>query len=147
MIQILFTTSDKLMSKWIRKITNEPVSHCAIQVGNFVIHSSVNGVEILPYDIFSQKNRIIYRISKSVLDSRVRTSLENTWGKKYDFGALLYLGLRYLFPRIIPKQNLWQTSSLYLCTEFVSSTVLNESDSLITPYKLYLKLFEERLKQ
>lgn len=60
----------------------------------------------------------------------------------YDFGALFYLALRVLFPWL-PKKNLWQTSGMFLCTEWVTEVLEGEEDSMITPYKLFLRLKEE----
>jgi len=69
------------------------------------------------------------------------------YGKaSYDFKALLWCGLmltlRRWFPKWIPKQNLWQSSGMFMCTELITA-ILGEVDSMITPYQLYLKLTME----
>jgi len=57
-------------------------------------------------------------------------------GSMYDYGAFLYIGLKCLLP-FLPKINLWQTTGMFLCTEWVQEVLGREIDSMITPYKLY----------
>jgi hypothetical protein len=64
-------------------------------------------------------------------------------GNFYDFGALFYLGLRSLFP-FLPKANLWQTTGMFLCTEWITEVVDGKENSMITPHQLYLKLKGEQ---
>jgi len=61
-IEVLFTRSDLPGSRWIREITGESVSHCAILYYNKVIHSSYWGVERLNYTDFIKHNVIVYRV-------------------------------------------------------------------------------------
>ncbi len=139
-MEILFTTTDSIASRFIRDITGEPVSHCVVRVGEFVIHSSFKGVVIEPYDLFRKNNKILYRILGLTYPSKIRRTLSKYYGKMYDYPALLYLGLRYLLPSIVPKQNLWQTTGMFICTEFITQLLEEKEDSMITPYKLYLRL-------
>ena len=145
-MQILFTRSNTILSKTICAITKEPVSHCALKVGPFVIHSNLLGVRIVPYNVFASSHEIVYNINKIELNESIKTVLKECYGKPYDIGALIYLGLRFLFPQLMPKQNLWQTTGMFLCTEFITKMIDMKEDSLITPYKLYLKLTEKKVK-
>lgn len=139
-MEILFTTTNLITSRLIKKITKEPVSHCAIRIGAFVIHSNFKGVIIEPYSVFIRANQVIYKISGLTYPIKIDRTLRKHYGKSYDFGALFFLGLRYLCPKLVSKQNLWQSTGMFLCTEFVTQFLDEKENSLITPYKLYLKL-------
>ena len=140
-MQILFTYKpNNLFSKLIRDITKEPVSHTAIRVGEFVIHSNFRGVNIEPYTRFSASNKIAYSVDMVADPNKIRNTLDKYWKKWYDVPALFYIGLRYLFPKLMPKANLWNSSDMFICTEFVTQVVDAKADSLITPYQLYLRL-------
>lgn len=141
-MQIIFTRNSSPVSKWIRAITSEPVSHCAIRVGEFVIQSNLLGVNIVPFRVFARTNKIVYTTFVSTVEGRISRILDLYYGSFYDFGALLFLFLRYTLPGYTPKQNLWRASGMFLCTEFVTKVIDDTEDSLITPYKLYKKLAE-----
>lgn len=137
-MKILFTQSPLIASRLIRKITGEPVSHCAIEIDGTVIHSNFLGVHPQSAEGFRDHCTVWGEVP---FPDDFKKMFEQTcagWGRRYDFGALLYLALRYLLPWL-PKKNLWQTSGMYLCSEWVSS-YFGEEDAMITPYRLYLKL-------
>lgn len=140
-MNILFTKNNSVVSKLICGITKEPISHCAIQVGRFVIQSNFRGVHVVGLDSFIKHNNIEFFISVAFDKEKLLTSLEKHLGHWYDTLGLLYLALKYLFP-FLPKKNLWQNSGMYLCTEFVTDILFEKPDSMITPYQLYLKLKE-----
>ena len=158
MIELLFTTTDKPISRMIRYMTREPVSHVAIRIANLVIHSSVTGPELRTYQYFAYHYKIVHKVTISNRWTPYDiTDLFTKYDRKlYDYWALAYLGLRYAALRFIglklPKANLWAVSGMYTCTEFVTKIVFGKEDSLITPYKLYLKVrdayaFENRNQQ
>lgn len=125
----------------IRKITGEPVSHVAIRMRGIVTHSNFLGVHTEWHEDFYKHSTIRYFVPIRDLDNvRLWASLLTAQRKPYDFGAMFYLGLRYLFPKWMPKQNLWQSSGAYMCTEFVTYVLKGEPDSMITPYQLYQQL-------
>lgn len=144
-MNILFTKSNSLMSRIIRAVTKEPVSHCAIEDGGFVIHSNLLGVHIESLEHFSKKCEIGYSVEASITIVQVRNSLAKYEGSGYDIGGLLYLGLRLVLP-CLPKKNLWQSSGMFLCTEWVTEVLDGTADSLITPYGLYQRLIEQKEK-
>jgi hypothetical protein len=126
------------MSRTIRAVTAEPVSHVVIATGEHYIHSNMLGVRADPISgksigtpLYTIDIADDYEKLLSLFVKRSRSS--------YDFGAILYLALRRVF-RFLPKKNLWQCSGMYLCTEWVTEFVDGEADSMITPYKLYLRL-------
>lgn len=142
-------------SKLIMELTGESVSHTVIRNGNFVYQSSFSGVEQVRTNDFLSKYTVGFSLCPSVYgryrlnDDLVERLIERVVklrGTPYDFPSLLYLGLRYslfnAFKISIPKKNLWQVSGLFLCTEFVEDVIGINTDSMITPYKLYLKLKE-----
>lgn len=138
-MDIIFTRNNTILSRLIRKVTGEPVSHCALDFAGWIIHSNLYGARVdLPQE-FDKHNDIVYRVTVPFdLDKLVHTLVGST-GSRYDFGALLYAGLRCVLP-FLPKQNLWQCTGMFLCTEFVTSILYNTEDSEITPYQLYQRL-------
>lgn len=151
-MQILFTKSQSVLSKAIRDITKEPVSHVALQFGWFVVHSNLLGLHIETADTFKKHSEVVYNLAPAKDDEskdliKLNNLLEQFEGSWYDFGGLIFLGIvLFLKARIkisLPKVNLWQSSSMFLCTEWVTEYLDGMPDSMITPYKLYLKLVSE----
>lgn len=144
MTEILFTTTSTPGSVLIRKITGEPVSHCAIRFDDLVVHAAIGGVQVNSYEKFAAEHVIALRVSLSEGDIQKTAPY---LGDRYDYGALLFLGVRYILKSIglpTPKVNLWQSANMYICTEFVTSDILNKEDTTITPYQLYLKLLGDK---
>ena len=141
------------VSKLIMELTGESVSHTVIRNGDFIYQSSFAGVEQVKAADFLAEYNVIYslkphseRLNEADLVERLIERMVDLRGTLYDFPGLLYVGFRYslfcAFNLDIPKKNLWQISGMYICTEFVEDIIDIESDSMITPYKLYLKLKE-----
>lgn len=141
-IQIHFTKSRSPLSWLIRKVTKEPVSHCAIQYKEWIIHSNLLGVRALPANKFS--NQIQYSVPAEVSLNGLVEALVAHGRASYDFGAILFLFLRLIFPRFVPKKNLWQSSGMFMCTEWVTQVLGGEADSMITCMKLYKKLSDKQ---
>src|SRR5690606_29383593 len=106
--------------------TREPVSHVAIEVyRSFIIHSNLKGVSIDWGDNFRKSNRILFELeSVTRMDhlNKLNNLMDNV-DSNYDYGALLYLGLKLLLKKVginLPKKNLWQTTGMYMCTEWVT---------------------------
>jgi len=140
-MKVLFTSSNSPLSRLIRKITGEQVSHCALRVYDCVIHSNLLGVHMEPFESFNSS--IIESVELPDNLEKVINLLAKYDGNFYDFGALFYLGLRSLFP-FLPKANLWQTTGMFLCTEWITEVVDGKENSMITPHQLYLKLKGEQ---
>lgn len=138
-MRILFTKNNTLLSRLIRHVTGEDVSHCVLEVHGWLVHSNLYGVHAeLPQDF---KSDVVYSVEVPYNPEGVIRALAAYQGRMYDFGALLYLGLRVLCPWL-PKKNLWRSSGMFLCTEWITAVLNGKEDSMITPYQLY-----ERLKQ
>lgn len=136
-MRILFTKSKSLLSYLICAVTKEPVSHCALEIHGWVIHSNLYGVHAEPLEDF--RGEIVYSVEVPYKEEALISGMAKYQGRMYDVGALLYLGLKYLLP-FLPKKNLWQSSSMFLCTEWVTQVLDGRADSMVTPYKLYERL-------
>jgi hypothetical protein len=139
---ILFTTSKYPTSWLIRKITGEDCSHCAIQIGKQVIHCNFLGVQKEKYEDFIKKNQVkhsMFYAGTMVENLTADGFFDRYKSAKYDFFALIYLGLRYLLP-FMPKVNLWQTTGMFMCTEFITEVLEGKENSLLTPHQLYIRL-------
>jgi hypothetical protein len=140
-VKVLFTCSNNPLSYLICKLTREPVSHCAIQVGDHVLHSTLQGLKLEHISTFTKHRKIVCSVKLRVdLGEEAAHPRSGT----YDYLGLLYLGLRY-FARDylgirLPKYNLWQITGMYTCVELVSKELTGEEYSMMTPYQLYLYL-------
>ena len=142
-MRILFTCGHNPVSTAICYLTKEPMSHVAIEVEDYIIHSALLGTQIVTKKDFLDTHTVIAALPMSRYKLRsILAMLEED--ASYDFPGLLYLGLRYALKRVfgwsIPKVNLWTISGIYTCTEFVTKVISETEDSMITPYQLYLRL-------
>lgn len=142
-MNILFTRGSNPVSKAIVYLTNEPMSHVAIEMDDYVIHCALLGTQLVTKKHFCDTHEVVATIPMTKCSLRkILAMLEAD--SAYDYPGLLYLGLRYVLKRIfgwsIPKVNLWAISGIYTCTEFVTKVISPTEDSMITPYQLYLKL-------
>ena len=141
-MRILFTKSGSPLSRAIMAVTKEPVSHCALECAGWIIHANLYGVHVELPQTFQSHSQIVYTVDIPLDIDRVMNVLAKNELKYYDLGAILYLALRYWLP-CLPKKNLWQSSNMFLCTEWVTEVIDGKADSMITPYQLYLKLKEK----
>jgi len=150
-MKVLFTKSNLPLSKWIRGITHEPVSHVALEFPEFgiVIQSNLLGVGIVWADYFRKHETVVYELQKNTDDPKdkecITEFLDKNYGSWYDFGALIFaglcIGLKRLLPFLpMPKKNLWHASGTFTCTEFVSDEIFDHEETMITPYQLYHQL-------
>jgi hypothetical protein len=150
-VRILFTYGHNPLSSAIRHITDEPVSHVAIQTDqDRIIHSNFLGLHIEDSEDFFFFSRLFDFIEVEVDDIKFYSRLAALHAeyRGYDFKALLFLGIRYLLPKSwTPKVNLWEVTNQYICTELVSFMLDGEPDSMITPYQMYLKLKQKEANQ
>lgn len=145
MIEIAFTYSNKWFSKTIRNITKEDISHVVIIIDNtWVLHSNLLGVQVQHIDHFLKSSFIRDRIKIDRDEKEVIATFAKYEGSGYDIGAMLFLGIsikmRATFPKFTPKQNLWQTTGMFLCTEFLSSIIEQKENGMLTPGQLRTNL-------
>ncbi len=136
---VLFTTGKNPISWLIRKVTGDDCSHCVLQIGDIVLHSDFLGVRVEPISFFSRRVKILHSVEVPSVGIPLEKILAKHTGRWYDIPGFIYLGLRLLFP-FLPKNNLWQTTGMYLCTELVTSVLDEKEHSTITPHKLYIVL-------
>ena len=143
-MRLLFTQSDQFGSRFIRSVTGEEVSHVAIQLGRFVLHSTLDrGVHIVSIRRFLATREVIHSIKIDAKFNQILAILAKYEESPYDYGAFLYLGMRILLSKIgieIPKANLWGTTGMFLCTEFVTQVLYGEELDYLTPGQLYRRL-------
>lgn len=123
----------------ILNVTKEPVSHVAIQVGSYVMHSDLLGVHIVMLETFIKTHSVVYEIEQKFDENALMKTFAECDQKHYDYGGFIYLGLTYLIPWL-PKKNLWRSSGAFLCTDFVSTVEWGEANGSLSAYQLYLKL-------
>jgi len=149
-MRLIWTKNERAVSSVIRMITGEPVSHCALQYGPFIIHSNFLGVHIEWAPAFFKNTVVVYEISLEASSeniSKLNKTLLDTQFHFYDFGAMLYLGLKFFlrnhFKVALPDINLWQDKHLFTCTEFITKFYYGKSDSLVAPFQLYNQIKED----
>jgi hypothetical protein len=117
--------------------------------GVSVVHSNMHGVNVQPQHLFMRDgNRIIHSVEIPDSAENIRKLMEllkRTQGNCYDTMGLLFAGVMLFCRKALglrkwPKQNLWQSSGMYLCTEFVSEYLEGKADSMITPHELYERI-------
>lgn len=143
---ILFTASDSILSRAIRDVTGEPVSHCAIRASGFVIHFNLLGLRVESWEEFCGHSLVLFEVPVQDNWPALIAMIDHGFHAWYDFPGLLFDGMvmwaRSHLPKWapLPDSNLWQMSGMYLCTEFVTEFLNGKPDSSVTPYQLYQAL-------
>lgn len=136
---LLFTRNNTVVSRLIRAITGEKVSHVAIDLGDFIVHASFPIITTVSKKDFYKKYEVLYNIEEELVVNPVEYI-----GRFYDFSALFFAGVLYLLRKLTGKRlyktNLFNITGLFMCTELAQVSLGEEIDSLETPYQLYLKL-------
>ncbi len=145
MIQVVFTARDTFVSRAIRYLTGEEVSHVAIRCGDIVVHSTgKGGVEQTTWSEFSSNYEVKLQALTPGNKRQILNVAKRLKDAPYDYTGLTWLAIRYVIKKYfrinIPKVNLWQLSGMFTCTEFVTEVIDGDEDSLITPYQLYERL-------
>lgn len=161
-MKIVFSKNSSILSKLIRWVFDEPVSHMAIVFNEdsgcgVVFQSNLLGCHIMWLKSFYKKNNILIQKSYGLpleLENSVWSDLVNKLdGKPYDYKGALYLlwrGLLHKFFRLpIPETNPWNDSGAYFCDELYEALpdIFDEVEggvSMRTPFMLSQKLTEGR---
>jgi hypothetical protein len=146
-LKVLFVKGNSLFSKFICWALEEPVSHVALMFDKtFVVHSNLLGVNIDCVGHLRKSHQILFEVDVPVeneYDKLVQT-VDLYEGKSYDYFALIYLGYRAILKKCFglpfPLYNRLDSPDKFLCTEFVTSVIDHKTDSVISPYQLYLRL-------
>ena len=149
MISAIFSKNNTLLSKLIRWIASEPVSHIAIGLDNrLIFESNLYGTHPKWLSSFLKKNEIVFQIDFIFTlekEEDIYLKIPQYSDRRYDFGALFYMiyrGILYkLFKIPIPETNLFGKEDQFLCVELAKLIDPSlENLETITPYQLYLKL-------
>jgi hypothetical protein len=147
-VTALFTKNKSPGSWLIRKITRQPVSHVALVFYNhgecLVFHSKLlGGVELLPLAKFLEKNEIVAEAPTGISTNQLFDIFhlqERAPSAAYDYGAILFWFFVLMLGRLgfkRPKSNLWQTSSVFLCTEVLFQALNWPQRRMLTPWEVY----------
>jgi hypothetical protein len=154
-MKILFTRNSLPLSRLIRWVLKEPVSHLAIVFDDhLVFHSNLMGVHLEWFNSFKKHHEIVYEVTLfgMTLEQEERTYraiVDQFDGAPYDFKGLLYFGVRgflwRLFGTPFPAHNPWGSRRAFLCTEVIGTlpqwamlrpTAYTGLD-MISPYQIY----------
>jgi len=128
-MRLVFTTSDRILSKLIRWTFQEDVSHCGILFDEkLVFHSSLFGVEIQGIYAFQKISRIMHIIDiplpLNAEEAIYQRLLEKYEGESYDYRAFAYFVwcafLYRIFGWPFPDKNVWQRPEDFLCDGFLA---------------------------
>lgn len=152
-MKILFCRGSSILSHTICGVTGDDISHCALEFPDLgiIVHSNLLGINLEWSGYFRKHTTIVHEV-KYTIDSlqnelNLSTMLdqyENSW---YDIGALLFVGISLVLKHYLhipmPKKNLWQTTGMFLCTEWITKYIDGKEDSMITPRQLYERIKEQ----
>jgi len=151
-IVYVFSSNKKIGSKLISRASSyfdrdvrkayksTPVpSHVAVILDDmFVIESTLStGVRVIPLSSWLSNNTVIQSVQSTSNTDKVSSALLSVWGAKYDWLGILYFACKLLIPGL-PKENKWQNSRKYFCTEFAARLSGTKPD--VTPARLYMEL-------
>jgi len=152
MIRLMWTKSNKPLSKLIRWIFNEPCSHFAIVFDDrFLFQSNLKGAHPTFFNWFLSENEIVHELvfrTPVYIEEAIWDKITSRFNKPkpYDYGAFFYLGIRGLghkwfgFP--LPTKNLWGDRDYYMCLELAQclDLIIRVPANLdaLTPQQLWL---------
>lgn len=140
--RLLFTRGRSTWSDTICEVLQEPVSHVSVFHKGWVYHSDLLGVRREKFADFRKRQKVIIMLDIDPIQD-IEAKYEQYRRSWYDVGAGLFIGLSFLARRYLriplPKSNLWQSSGMFICTEWATIST-SEVDSMITPHGLYRKL-------
>ena len=122
MVKIGFSTTNKILSRLIRKVTGAKVSHVWFLVEvyekSFVIQADIGGVTITPFSDWEKKWRVV-----EIVSPKIEINLAPAWdmlGQKYDYAGLVGCAWVYL-GRVFKKKwaNPLASSHALFCSEYI----------------------------
>lgn len=131
MVYVGFSTTNAILSRFIRWVTKSEVSHTFLVFDLYgrawVLEAGFFGVTMLPVDKF-QKDNIIKTMAAipEIGDEHIAKAMDDL-GDRYDFGGLLGSAVVIVGRWFKRKwKNPWQDSKAMFCSEFVV-TILQEA--------------------
>ena len=158
--RIGFSTGTRMLSRIIRWFSRSSVSHAWLLYWDvdfnrdMVLESTLEGVRIIPFDVFQKHNKIIKVFTPSFSLKVGWAKVGEHLGECYDFTGLLgmiFVILGRWFKR--RWRNPWNSTKGLFCSEFVAS-VLQWSQapnteywdpSIMTPEDLYEYMLARRI--
>lgn len=154
---ILFHTKGFSPFSWgIRALTQSHWNHCGLYVDGHVIEALGKGVVKNPIDNYIGNKRYDLKIVALRPEAFMGTEeynlgiekavayVQKMVGVKYDWGAIIFLGLKYILKGCKKKfpiaNNLFQSREKFFCSELICTACYNISSMI--PY-----LFQGRTKQ
>ena len=128
-MKILLTKTDGLFSRLIMAVTREKASHFAIEFPEYgesgvVCHSNLHGVHIETSATFKKKNIIVESLDVSFgfdAEQRLEFVMKKHEFKMYDYGAILFAGIKILLETLIRKSiksDIVINANAFTCAEF-----------------------------
>lgn len=155
MVSFLFSRNPQIGSRLIAwgsglivKDLEKVPSHVAVLMTmpegyQFVMESVLSsGVRIVPFEYWVKRNEVCYHVipTKPIPLSEPMAIMENIYGKKYDWGGILFFALCFvnhlLFKSPFPTQNLWEDPNKYFCSEAAFKLTDYGKAGMATPAKM-----------
>lgn len=157
-LRLLFSYNGKLGSKLIRagswafddsnlKYADIP-SHTAILLNGFWVVESVmsSGVRVIPYYRWLKINTEVASIPISHYKENPRELINEIWGKKYDFIALLWFIKAVFCAKVCklqkPVTNQYESEDKFFCVELVGRCLGIANYGTITPAELLVYILK-----
>lgn len=152
-MKLLFTKNKTIASRIIQFVTGESVSHCGFLIEGIetVLHANFFGTNPQHIKSFDEKNEVVFILDVPLSLERelhiYKEFLRQNSGRWYDFGGILYYGVRLLLNKFfsipVPEQNLWADKNFDFCVEALCRvspelTGVEQSGEMLTPYGFYL---------
>lgn len=117
---IVFTTSNRWLSRLIRWVTRAEVSHVALYAGKFIVHADVGGVQVESSRAFFAKNRLVEAYREDRCTKTCVTHALDMVGARYDYRGFVRIGLARL--GVAFRRPLASPRAL-VCSELVARTI------------------------
>jgi hypothetical protein len=116
-----------------------------LEEGEFIVHSSLHGVEIVPKSEFYMERELVADVATSLQAQEVISKLEKYSTFRYDTLGLIYWGLRITGTRFLGlpamRKNHWAAPKAFLCSELLAELLGEDtSKKSFSPYDVYLLL-------
>ena len=144
MIEILGTYCiNSRVSDTIKAVTGESISHLSVLYkSEWVLQANHRGIHAESYKRFLRNNQVVCSIPVDISDNEVYDRFSKFEFQPYDIAGMLFNVIPLECRRLglpVPKVNLWNSTGMKFCVEFVSYMVGHE-ESLMTPYQFIQQL-------
>jgi len=120
----IFSTTDHVLSRFIRWMSKSKVSHCAVGLvlygQPFVLSSSLLGVEMVTRERWLQDNRVVVELSVPTGEAPHPSLFLSHLGEGYDYSGMLgylFIWLARWFRKRV--RNPWSSPTRVVCSELL----------------------------